>query len=155
MLASFRWCMRSIREALLVSAVMLCYPAAHASAQETNEAVNCLSTNRVRDIEVVDDDRILFYEGGRRVYLNVLEKTCEGLKRGGSFVWRNGRGNGTRNPRLCSSDFISVLDWGRLGSACKLGAFRLISNDHAKELLSNGPGGSEKSESAPNPATDD
>jgi hypothetical protein len=148
--------MRSIRQALFASVVMLCYPGAHAAAQESGEALECLSMGRVRDIEVVDDDRILFYQGGQRVYLNVLERTCEGLKRDGAFTWRNGRGT-VRNPRLCRADFISVLDWGRLGSACKLGAFRLISNDHAKELLSNGPGGSEKSESAktPNPATND
>src|SRR5262245_25647289 len=53
--------------ALFVFAVMLCYPGARAAAQETNEAVSCLSMNRVRDIEVVDDDRILFYHSGGRV----------------------------------------------------------------------------------------
>ena len=149
--------MPSIREALFVSAVMLCYLDAPAVAQESTEAVSCLSMSRVRDIEVVDDDRILFYQGGGRVYLNVLERTCLGLKRGGSFGWGSGRGNGIRNTRLCSSDTISVLDHLSVGSACKLGVFRLISTDQAKELLSNGPGESEKSESAeiPNPATDD
>lgn len=146
--------MHSIRKALFVSAVMLCYPSANAAAQDANEPIYCLSMSRVRDIKVVDDDRILFYRGGGRVYLNVLEKTCEGLKRGGSFMWGSGRGNGIRNTRLCSADFISVLDGRRLGSACKLGVFRVISNDFAKELLS---GGSEKSESAqiPNPVPDD
>jgi hypothetical protein len=148
--------MGPIREAFLLSVGVLCYPGAHAVAQESAEAVECLSMGRVRDIEVVDDDRILFYQGGQRVYLNVLERTCEGLKRDGSFVWRNGRGS-ARNPRLCRADFISVMEWGRLGSACKLGAFRLISSDHAEELLSNAPGGSDTSESAeaPNPETAD
>src|SRR5688572_24383306 len=100
--------MRSIREALFASVVMLCHPGAHAAAQESSDAVDCLSLGRVRDIEVVDDDRILFYQGSQRVYLNVLERTCEGLKRDGAFVWRNGRGT-ARNPRLCRADFISVI----------------------------------------------
>jgi hypothetical protein len=146
--------MRSISQALLVAAAVL-YPGAHAAAQEPNEAVDCLSMNRVRETEVVDDDRILFYQG-QRIYLNVLEKTCEGLKRGGAFAWRDARGTRTRNPRLCRADFISVVDWGRLAAICKLGAFRLISNDHAEELLSS-ERESEKSESVdtPNPATDE
>ena len=149
--------MRSIRKALFASAVVLCFPSSHAAAQETSEPVSCLSMSRVRDIEVVDDDRILFYQGGGRVYLNVLERTCLGLKRGGSFVWGSGRGNGIRNTRLCSSDVVSVLDGQSIGSACKLGVFQLISNDDAKQLLSDGPGEAEKSESAKSrdPAADD
>lgn len=140
----------------MFSAVVLCSPGAPAAAQESNEAINCLSMSRVRDIKVVDDDHILFYQGGGRVYLNALERTCLGLKRGGTFAWGSGRGNRIRNTRLCSSDVVSVLDDLRPGSACKLGEFRLISKDRADELLSNGPGGSEKSESAeiPDPATD-
>src|SRR5687767_11921861 len=115
--------MRSIREALFASVVMFCHPVAHAAAQESSDAVDCLSLGRVRDIEVVDDGCILFYQGRQLVYLNVIESTCDGLIRDVAFGWRNGRGT-ARSPRLCRANFISVIDWGRIGSACKLGAFQ-------------------------------
>ena len=113
--------------------VLLTLAGAAVIAQDSDEPMSCLVMSRVRDTKVVDDDRVLFYESGGRIYLNKLQRTCAGLKFSGSFVWRSSRG--IRNTRLCSSDWITVVERRRSGSACELGSFQLISEEQVEQLL--------------------
>ena len=104
-----------------------------ASAQTPEDAVRCLYLDRIKDTKVVDDNRVLFFLSRNRVYLNVLARNCEGLERSGAFGWT--RSPPTRIPKLCSADWITVVEWGRLGSACPLGPFQSISATEAEALL--------------------
>jgi hypothetical protein len=131
---------RRIPVALSVG-VLLTLASAAVIAQDSAEPVSCLVMTRVRDIKVVDDDRVLFYQRGGRIYLNTLERTCARLKFSGSFVWRGSRG--IQNTRLCSSDWIIVVERRRSGSACELGPFQLISEEQVQQLLPSEPGTSE------------
>jgi hypothetical protein len=110
-------------------------------APAPDSVVRCLPMNRIDDTTVIDDDRVLFFVGPERVYLNVLEQTCDGLERSGSFAWRASRG--IRNTQLCSGDWITVMERQSSGSACELGGFRLLTQEETDTLLP------ERPESAP------
>ena len=68
---------------------------------------DCVSLPRVSRTEVIDDQTILFYQRGGKVYLNHLPRKCGGLAREDRFMYK------VTTTRLCSSDTITVLEhWG-------------------------------------------
>ena len=85
------------------------------------EPVDCLSLNRIRRTEVIDDSTIVFYVGRREPYVNNLPRRCPGLKVNGRFSYK------VDTSRLCGTDWITVLEdfAGRLGTGftCRLGVF--------------------------------
>lgn len=93
----------------------------------------CISLNRIRRTEVVDDRSILFYASGGRVYLNVLERDCPGLERNDRFMYK------VVGSRLCDIDTITVLErFGgnfERGFTCRLGEFNPLSKIEAEDLL--------------------
>ena len=49
---------------------------------------DCVSLSRVSRTKVIDDNTILFYMRGRRIYRNILDRECPGLEREGRFTYR-------------------------------------------------------------------
>lgn len=93
--------------------------------------VDCVSTTRIRQTEIIDDRTILFYLRGGRVYNNILDRDCPDLKREDRFAYE------VRGGRLCSVDMIRVLPRiGGIGfgATCRLGDFHPITREEA-ELL--------------------
>jgi hypothetical protein len=90
----------------------------------------CISTNRIRDTEILDDETVLFYLRGRRAYINMLDYTCNGLASAGRFAME------VRSGRLCSVDTITVIYVSSRipGMTCRLGEFYPIPWEEA-ELL--------------------
>ena len=90
----------------------------------------CISTNRIRDTEILDDETVLFYMRGRRAYINMLDYTCNGLSNAGRFAME------VRSGRLCSVDTITVIYVSSRipGMTCRLGEFYPIPWEEA-ELL--------------------
>jgi hypothetical protein len=90
----------------------------------------CISTNRIRETEVIDDRTILFYLRGRQTYVNMLEHNCAGLENAGRFIME------TRGGRLCSVDTVTVLllagARGMPGMTCFLGDFYPIPREEAE-----------------------
>lgn len=115
---------------LLTSAVTL----AKEKSDEPSEdiAKRCVSLKRISRTDVIDDNNILFYMHGRKVYLNKLPHKCPGLARADAFMYR------TSMSQLCDLDVITVLDnigFGFMrGPSCGLGTFYLIDKQRAKEL---------------------
>jgi hypothetical protein len=109
--------------------------AAQASGQEAQgeerladevlvETRDCIPVNRIRNTDILDDRRIVFYLYGSEMYLNRLPHRCPGLRSADAFSYD------VRTSRLCNVDTISVLEnfGGRIreGVRCGLGKFETI-----------------------------
>lgn len=94
---------------------------------------DCVITTRIRNTKIVNDETILFYLGGGKIYQNVLPEECPRLKANGRFAYQ------VRTTRLCRVDTITVLDrFGgafRPGFTCRLGWFLPITELEADALL--------------------
>lgn len=94
-----------------------------------DHAEKCVSVTKIRRTHVVDDRTVLFYMRGKKAYLNILPRACNGLAREQSFSYR------TFSRRLCNVDSIQVLQQGNFqGTSCALGAFIPISREEANAL---------------------
>jgi hypothetical protein len=96
-------------------------------------ADNCIWLRQLDRTEVIDDQNILFYQHGNRVYRNYLPRACPGLDREERFMYE------ARSNQLCSVDTITVLeDWGSTGLTrgftCALGEFRTVTEEEIEEL---------------------
>jgi hypothetical protein len=94
--------------------------------------IECISVNRIRRTEVIDDQTVLFEMNGGVFLSNILDKECPGLGREKRFIHET-------YGRLCDVDTITVLEqWGssfRDGFTCRLGEFYPITEIEAEELI--------------------
>jgi hypothetical protein len=94
--------------------------------------IDCISINRIKRTEVIDDQTILFEMNGDVYLSNILERTCPGLAREERFMHET-------YGRLCDIDTITVLEqFGtsfRSGFTCQLGEFHPITEIEADELI--------------------
>ena len=92
----------------------------------------CIDTRRISSTQIIDKQNILFHMRDRTIYVNELPRSCPGLRRGKTFSYR------TTISRLCSNDFITLLDTFGMGMtrgpSCGLGKFRPITKEEAQAL---------------------
>jgi hypothetical protein len=100
-----------------VGAVLSVAPAALSapdSAAETSRPI-CLDVNRIDHTEVLNNHQILFYEYGKKTWVNNLPHPCHTLTRQDGWVWESSL------PKYCDNvELIRVL---RTHEVCMLGAF--------------------------------
>ena len=93
---------------------------------------DCLITQSIDQTDAIDDQNIIFYMRGSKVYRNHLPRKCPGLERENRIAYQ------THSSRLCSIDQITVLeDLGgtfRPGFTCRLGEFVPMSAAEVEEL---------------------
>ena len=96
------------------------------------EPVDCIIHSRIDRTKVIDERTVVFYMRGGDVYRNRLSYDCPRLVREKRFSYD------VRTSRLCSVDYISVLEyWGsslREGMPCGLGSFYPITEEEAEFL---------------------
>jgi hypothetical protein len=103
---------------------------------------DCIQVRAIKDTDIVDDQTILFYMRGDKIYRNNLDHKCRGLKREESFMYE------VNTSRLCDIDIIKVVDGFNdirsnglrtqmVGTSCFLGKFYPISEEMA-DILKNG-----------------
>ena len=83
---------------------------------------DCLTTFRSQDMIRIDDDTVLFRDGGRRLYRNEINGSCNGLGSPNyAFVTTSFGSSG----RLCRGDIARMVDTGSgsLVGSCVLGDF--------------------------------
>ena len=51
------------------------------------EPVNCVTVNRIRRTDIIDDNNILFYMRGGKIYRNYMQRKCPRLKSQDSFTY--------------------------------------------------------------------
>ena len=102
------------------------------TAQDTADEKNCIPLQRIRNVDVLDHERILFRMRGGDHYLNTLPHPCPSLRRNKPIMYR------TSLSSLCSLDSIRVLEtYGGgyyPGASCGLGEFTPISDEELKAL---------------------
>ncbi|MEM7468488.1 MAG: hypothetical protein AAF387_16585 [Pseudomonadota bacterium] len=89
---------------------------------EVGDAENCINPRRIRNIQIIDKQHILFRLSSRDYVVNKLPRTCWGLRRGAGLIY---------SPvamRLCSVDTVRIFDnmssrAFQLGPVCGLGKF--------------------------------
>ena len=86
--------------------------------------VECVTTVSIDRTDIIDDQTIIFFMRGKRIFRNYLPRKCPGLAREDRFSYQ------TTNSRLCDIDTITVLEQfgSRLqpGFTCALGEFHPI-----------------------------
>ena len=101
--------------------------------EATGESERCINARSIRGVDVIDDNYVLFRVQGRRLFLNALPKSCEGLSRDRRFSYE------TYTRSLCEQDTIRVLReaGGGVynGRACKLGRFQPITEDELVDFI--------------------
>lgn len=84
----------------------------------------CIDLSRIRELDVIDDQTILFHMNGNRTYKNTLPYRCPMLGFEKSIAYR------TSINRLCNVDTITVLN---CGTTCGLGMFEPYVEDAQPE----------------------
>ena len=83
--------------------------------------INCLPSYNADDMRVIDDNTVVFRQGGNRAYVAHLEGGCPNLGRGGYAMVTRQFGSGA----LCRGQIATVVDTGSgmtVGS-CVFGGF--------------------------------
>lgn len=92
----------------------------------------CLSTGLYTQVDIVDDQRLIFRGRGDKAWLNQLRTRCVGLRRNDTLLFE------LRDNRVCDLDSVSVVDrflfWRRTGTRCALGKFEPISAEQAAQV---------------------
>jgi len=91
-------------------------------ADEDKRGERCISLARIKSVDVLDNQRILFHMQGGKKLINVLPHRCPGLRKNQPFMYR------TSLSELCDLDIITLLDTGGFGlrpmGSCGLGPFK-------------------------------
>lgn len=116
----------------IVSALpMLTGPVLAAGADNT-EPRECINLRSIDHTEVIDDQNILFYMLGDRIYRNHLQHPAPGLDKNQPFMYR------TVSSQLCRSEILTVLErWGfgyTAAASTTLGEFVPIDEEQAEVL---------------------
>lgn len=94
--------------------------------------VECVTTVSIDRTDIIDDQTIIFFMRGKRIFRNYLPRKCPGLAREDRFSYQ------TTNSRLCDIDTITVLEQfgSRLqpGFTCALGEFHPIAIEEVEAL---------------------
>lgn len=120
------------RKCLLgVAAICLAWalvPTARADEESAeSESLRCINARTIRRTHVINDNYVVFWVQGRRLYLNALSSTCNGLSRDRRFSFE------TTTRSLCARDKIRILkeSGGGFyeGRACSLGRFQPMTEE--------------------------
>ena len=103
-----------------LSTLAVAHPAREAPQyQPTGERVRCLSTSRIENTKIIDDQHILFHTAGHETFINRLPRRCRGLQVQGGFTYTL-RGL----DKLCDVDVVTPVETGAVPSGpCPLGQF--------------------------------
>lgn len=92
-----------------------CTSPASTAAPATAQADRCINPTRIQKQEILSDREIRFEMDNGDVWINTLERDCNGLKFEGGFSWD------VRGTQVCSNEqIITVLN---AGNTCQLGEF--------------------------------
>lgn len=84
----------------------------------------CLSTSLYRNVEIIDDQHLLFRGSRDRAWMNELRSPCTGLRRNDTLLFE------LHGSRACKADRVSVIEtfmgFRRTGPSCALGEFKPI-----------------------------
>src|SRR5262245_44002092 len=81
-----------------------CFTGLTQAASDPGQSLSCLKLSRIKDVDILDNEHIVFRTGLNDYYLNKLPYACNGLKINDAFLYR------TSINEICDLDMIKVLD---------------------------------------------
>lgn len=132
--------MRKLTLTLLALAMAVCGPAAAQDDDsedldtvypddESVPSVRCIRPKMIRATQIIDARNVLFHMRSKKVYRNVLMRSCRALTLGYAFSYN------TTYGRVCALDNITILAGSAGGQTCSLGKFYLLSEEEVNALL--------------------
>jgi hypothetical protein len=116
----------------ILSAIPLASGPVFGAAADDTGPVRCVNVRSIDNTVVVDDQNILFYMLGDRIYQNHLRHPVPGLDQNQPFMYR------TVSTQLCRGEIVTVLErWGfgyTAGASGALGDFVPIDEEQAQLL---------------------
>jgi hypothetical protein len=114
-------------------ACLTALPAVHAQdAEKDKEPIRCVKIDRIENVDVIDNQNVVFQIGINDYYLNTLPYACNGLRLNEAIMYR------TSTNELCDIDVITVLDkvgpGFMAGPSCGLGKFKPVTKEEIKTL---------------------
>lgn len=91
----------------------------------------CLSTRIYDQVDVLDDQHVVFRGRGDELWLNTLRSRCVGLRPNDVLQFR------LRDNRLCELDNfegVSSFMWGMRSGICTLGSFSPVTQDQVDAI---------------------
>lgn len=102
------------------------------AADEYAAEERCLSTYRYRNVEVIDDEHVLFRGSGDKMWLNKLRNRCLGLRRNDTLSFE------LRDNRVCDLDTFDAVDLtgfvSRASGTCTLGTFTVVTPEQVESI---------------------
>jgi len=103
------------------------------ASDDYSKPERCLSTFEYDQMEVLDDQHVLFKGNGDDIWLNKLRMRCIGLTRNSTPVIR------LRDTQVCDMDTFQSMDtmlgmWHRTSATCSLGEFTPVTEEQAKTI---------------------
>lgn len=82
--------------------------------------MNCLPTYNANDMQVIDEQTIIFREGSSRIYVAHLRDSCDNLGQPGFALVTRSPGTG-----MCSGDIAQIVQTasGMTAGSCVIGGF--------------------------------
>lgn len=100
-----------------------------AEAYSQNE--RCLSTYLYDQVDILDDQHVVFRGRGDKLWLNKLRNRCIGLNRHDMLQFK------LRDSRVCDMDTFEAVDsafWGMRSGTCTLGEFQPITPEQVEAI---------------------
>lgn len=101
------------------------------AAEEYGQDERCLSTHVYDQVDILDDQHVVFRGRGDKLWLNKLRNRCIGLKRNDVLQFR------VRDSRICDLDTFEGVDsllWGIRSGTCTLGTFRPVTPEQLEAI---------------------
>lgn len=101
------------------------------SAEEYASEERCLSIRRYDDVDILDDQHVVFRGSGDRIWINKLRGRCVGLRRDDILKFD------VRNMRVCDLDTfegVSAGMWGLRTGVCTLGTFSAVTPEQLEAI---------------------
>lgn len=102
------------------------------AADEYAAEERCLSTYTYRNVEVIDDEHVLFHGSGDKIWLNKLRNRCLGLRRNDTLSFE------LRDNRVCDLDTFEAVDLtgfvSRSSGTCTLGTFTAVTPEQVESI---------------------
>jgi hypothetical protein len=121
---------RNRLQLLAIGALSLAAPNTHAQDEEALDrtTVDCVTVPRIKRMQVIDTQTLLFRMTDGRLYRNRLHEACPNIDRASN--WIEYPITASRLPRLCQDDLITTKEQSR----CRLGPFEPITAEEAEAL---------------------
>ena len=97
-------------------------PSTETSSANQEDSKNCVYARDVRDVEIINEQTILFRGSHNRFWVNNLAATCVGARKSMGLVLNQ------HGSQICAQDRIKATDFSSYGVAthCRLGKFQPI-----------------------------